>query len=189
MKLLHKRYLKTIGVTWGISLLLFAVAFVLFLGPQGSMRKSTLRELMESEQTYDAAREAARQESKERLERELARLRGQVGDFVVPFENSADLTFDIGRMARELDIESFNVTNQPAHKDGFSQKSEYVVEQGIEVTGSATFSQFASLLNALERHRPALFVQQFEISPPNEAGARPKIRLNLVCLVRKPDKE
>ncbi len=185
MKLIHKRYLKTISMTWGISLALLLLSYVVVLGPQGRAKSNTLRNLIEQEQAYKAARKATEEQAQERLKEQLRHLRDKIGDFVVAFEDSANLTFDISRMANEREIESFNIKNQGDIGTSVTEENRTVLENYVEVDFSAGFNQFASLLNAIERHRPVMFVDSFTISPPDQLSGKPQINMNLICLVRK----
>jgi hypothetical protein len=185
MKLIHKRYLKTISLTWGASLGLFLLAYVVVLGPQGRAKSSALRNLVEQEQAYKAARKATEEQAQERLKEQLRHLSDKIEDFVVAFDKSANLTFDISRMANEREIESFNIKNEGEIDISVNDENRTVFENSIEVTFSASFNQFASLLNALERYKPVVFVDSFNISPPDINSGKPQISMNLVCLVRK----
>lgn len=189
MKRIHKRYLKTISLTWASSLVLLVLGYVTVLGPQGKVARDMSRELSEKERSYNEALEASQQHTKDKLSAQLQQLQDRVGDFVVDFEESAKVTFDIGRIVDELKIGSFNIQNRGGERRGAIEiETEYVSENEVEITFEADFSQFAFLLNKLERHRPVLFVEKFNILPADRDG-KPQASMSLVYLVRKPQED
>jgi len=189
MKRIHKRYLKTISIIWSCSAVMLALGYMTVLGPQGGVCRNVSRELSEKERAYDEALEASQQETKDRLAEQLERVRCRVGDFAVEFEGSADVTFDIGRIVDELGIESFNIRNLGGGDKDRKAETKYVDENAVGITFVADFSQFASLLNKIERHRPVLFVERFCISTPERSGSKPEVSMDLVYLVKKPQKD
>ncbi len=188
MKRIHKRYLKTISLTWVSSLVLLVLGYLTVLGPHGRVVRDMSRELSDKEQAYNEAVEASQQHMKDRLAERLEQARDRIGDFVVDFEESANVTFDIGRVVDELKIGSFNIKARSGDRAG-SIETNYVTENEVEITFDADFTQFASLLNTVERHRPVLFVERFNISPPSQLEGKPHVTMNLVYLVRKPQEE
>jgi hypothetical protein len=189
MKRIHKRYLKTISITWASSAVLLVVGYVTVLGPHGRVRRDMGRELSEKEQAYTEAVEASQQHTKDRLAEELEQVQHRVGDFVVDFEESANVTFGIGQIVDELGIKSFNIKDRGGSDQTGAPETSYVSENEVQVTFEADFNQFASLLNAIERHRPVLFVERFNLSGPDERGGKPYVSMDLVYLVRKPQED
>ena len=79
-------------------------------------------------------------------------------------KNLGDLTFDINRMAGDRGIESFNIKNRATKLVRMKRmKTGLCSRSWMEVRFTADFNQFASLLNALERHRPVVFVDKFSM--------------------------
>ena len=185
MKAIHKRYIKTIGVTWGISLLLFLLAYMIVLGPLGRSRVDTYGLLLQQKDAYEESCRVSKEEVRETLKKEVQELTDRVGDFVVPIKDSADLTFNISRIAEKYKIESFNIKNQSNAGILGLFENKYACENHIEISFSSDFAQFARLLNAIERHRPVLFVENFRITSPVLDGEKPQISMNLVYLARK----
>jgi hypothetical protein len=54
----------------------------------------------------------------------------------------------------------------------------------IDVRFTGSFLQFAAFLNMLERHRPVVFVDKFEIKRSQQDSLSHKVRMNLAVLVR-----
>jgi len=185
MKRIHKRYLKTVSVTWSFSAVLLVFGYVTVLGPQGGVQRDISRELLDKEGAYNEALEATQQYAKDKLAEQLKQARHRVGDFVVGFEESANVTFDIGGIVDELEIGSFNIENRGSGNAPVKTNTTHVSENHVDLTLCGDFNQFAFFLNALERHRPVLFVERFSISAGDGRGGKPQIKMNLVYLVRK----
>jgi hypothetical protein len=58
-------------------------------------------------------------------------------------------------------------------------------ENYIETAFTSDFLQFASFLNALERHHPVIFVDRFKISYGDHGGMSNKADMTLSYFVRK----
>ena len=78
-----------------------------------------------------------------------------VNNFAIDYDNSTNVTFDISQIAKkkykadELNIESDEKSINLELTD-----CEYISENQVNIDFKAGFSQFASLLNALERNEP-----------------------------------
>lgn len=180
----HRKYLTTAGVIWAGCLVVFLIVYVLILGPQRNYDKRVENELAEKKQVYEFAVKAAQEETKIRLNEQIESLQSRLGDFVIDFEGSANLTFDISQIASEKKIVSFSIKNKDNKGLVAIPDCSYIFENQININFTGGFNQFAVFLNALERHRPVIFVDEFTISrSQNDSGY--KVSLDVVALVKK----
>jgi len=182
----HKKYLMTSGVIWAACFVVFLLVYIVVLGPQKKHEKRIENKLTESKQVYESALRAARKETKIRLNEQIERLQSRVEDFVIDFEDSANLTFDISQIANEKKVASFSIKSKDSR--GLSTKSEakYIREDHIVISFIGGFNQFATFLNALERHRPVLFVDKFSITRSGQQDdSGYKVSLNVAAFVKK----
>lgn len=180
----HRKYLTTAGVIWAGCLVVFLIVYVLILGPQRNYDKRVESELAEKKQVYEFAVKAAQEETKIRLNEQIESLQSRLGDFVIDFEGSANLTFDISQIASEKKIVSFSIKNKDNKGLVAIPDCSYIFENQININFTGGFNQFAVFLNALERHRPVIFVDEFTISrSQNDSGY--KVSLDVVALVKK----
>jgi len=107
------------------------------------------------------------------------------GTFVVDIENSANLTFDISQIATEKQVASFSVKSRDEHEVSPIPNCARIGENHIDVGFSAGFNQFATFLNALERHRPVIFIDTFTLTSSKQDGQNYQISLKVAVLVRK----
>jgi Tfp pilus assembly protein PilO len=182
---IYRKYLIRTAIAWAACLVLFVLACIFILGPQKSGRKRLENTLTEKKQQYEMAQKAAQEQTKIRLNRQIENLQNTLKDFVLDFEDSANLTFDIGRIANEEKVASFSIKNKD--KQGFSEIPDCnsICENHIDISFIAGFNQFATFVNALERHQPVLFVNEFSISRSKKGQSAYQVSLDVAAFVKK----
>ena len=185
MKIRH-RYLLIMATTWGPCLALSACAYTLVLHPKYQYKRELRRDVAHAKEEYSRAFEATKGKSRARLAEEVERLQSRTSDFVVDIERAPDLAFEISELANAMHLDSFGM--RPAGKRGLNAIADCgrIGEKRIDVSFNTRFPQFAAFLNALERHRPALFVDSFTINRPLEVSSEPQIDMQMAVLVEMP---
>ncbi|MCK5225815.1 MAG: hypothetical protein KAQ89_03780 [Planctomycetes bacterium] len=181
-----KKYITTIAMIWcgGFVLLLFG--YTTMLSPQKKQKKAIENRLVKQKEDYEYAISATLQSNKDRLSGQIEQLRSKLTDFVIDFEDSANLTFDIGKIATENLASSFKIKFKNKYQQSQSQDYDYINETQISVSFNASFNQCAAFLNSLERHRPIIFVDEFKITQKDNDKSQPLIEMELSVFVRKP---
>ena len=185
----HKKYLMTAGIIWAACFAVFLLAYIVMLGPQKRYEKSIENKLTEREQVYESALRAARKETKIRLNEQIERLQSRLEDFVIDFENSANLTFDISQIANEKKVASFSIKSKDGRGTSTISEAKYIRDNNIVISFIGGFNQFAAFLNALERHRPVLFVDKFSITRSGQEDSAYQVSLNVAAFVKKQQAE
>ena len=182
---IYKKYLIRTAIAWAVCLVLFILAYIFILGPQKSNRRNLDSTLAEKKELYELAQRATKEETKTRLNEQIEALRETIKKFVVNPEASADLTFDIKRIADKENISSFSIKNDD--KQGIAEIPDCnnICENHIDISCTAGFNQFATFVNALERYQPVLFVNEFTISRSNKGEPTYQISLDIAAFVRK----
>jgi hypothetical protein len=182
---IYRKYLTKAAIGWAACLVLFILAYILVLGPQKNDRKRLESALAEKKQLYELAQRAAQEQTKILLDEQIEGLRDKLEDFVVDSEDSANLTFDIGRIANEQKVESFSIKNKD--KKGVLEIPDCnsIYENHIDIGFVAGFNQFATFVNALERHQPVLFVSEFSITRANKDELAYQVTLDVAAFVRR----
>jgi hypothetical protein len=167
---IYRKYLIRTAIAWAACLVLFVLAYVFILGPQKSNRKRLESTLTEKKQQYEMAQEATQENTQIKLNEQIENLKNTLQNFVLDHEDSANLTFDIGRIANEEKVASFSIKNKD--KKGLSEIPDCnsIGENHIDISFISGFDQFATFVNALERHQPVLFVNEFSISRSNKGN-------------------
>ena len=182
---IYRAYLIRTGIAWAVCLVLFVLAYMFILGPQRSSRKRLENTLKETKQQYEMAQVAAQEQTKIRLNEEIESLQNTLNDFILDLEDSANLTFDIGRIANEERVASFSIKDKD--KQGLSEIPDCnsICESHIDISFIAGFNQFATFVNSLERNQPVLFVNEFTISRSNKDKSTYQVSLDVAAFVRK----
>ena len=178
-----KKYLKAAAVLWTACLAVFLLAYFLILVPQARNRDKLRGELAKKEQALADARDYAARQAKGLPEKEIEQLRGRFGDFVFDPEGSRDLTFTINQIATERKIPSSVNINVDDRKGSGKPDFTHIAESTVDISFTAGFNQFLNLTNALERHRPVVFVDTFTITRSRKADARHSVSMKLAVFL------
>lgn len=182
---IYKKYLVAAGLIWAACFVLFCLAYMLLLRPLNSNEKRLEDRLAEKKRAYESVLTASRTETRIKMNKEIESLIDELGTFVVDIEDSANLTFDISRIATEKEVASFSVKSRDEHEVSPIPNCARIGENHIDVGFGAGFNQFATFLNALERHRPVLFIDTFTLTSSKQDSQNYKISLKVAVLVRK----
>ena len=181
----YKKYILMMSVVWAGSFVLLVLAYFLVISPQLKVKAQFAKELVEKRQMYDAALGAAQEDNKKKLADEVEALKSKLGNYAVEFDESANLTFDIGRIAADKQVGSFTIKTPEQTRDSDPSGSKYLQENRIDIAFASNFRQFAAFLNAIERHRPLIFVDKFKVSRGDQGGTSNKVDMGLSVFVRK----
>jgi len=181
----NRKYLMTAGLIWAACFVVFLLAYIFVLGPQKDYKKSIENKLLQRKQVYESALRAAQEETKIRLNKQIERLRNRLKDFVIDFEDAANLTFDISQIASEKKVDSFSIKSKDSRGFTAIPDCSHIFENHIDISFTGGFNQFATFLNALERHRPVLFIDKFKIIRSSQEDYSYKVGLNVAAFVRK----
>lgn len=185
--IVYKKYLTITAIAWAVCLLFFVAAYMILLKPQADSKSHLGKKLTEKKLEYEAAEKATEEQSKIELNERIAQLRERLRDFVIDFENAADLKFDITQIAREKEVASLSVGSGKRAKASTKSASDAnsIDESQIDISFVSGFNQFASFVNSLERHRPVIFVHEFKLARSNKDKSAYQITLDVRALVKK----
>lgn len=183
---IYRKYFTIVAIIWAVCLIPFALIYMIALAPQQKSKKQVENQLAETKQTYDSATKASQEETKTRQKEEIENLQNKLKDFTVDFEDSANLTFDISQIANEKKVGSFSIKMQEGNKGAAARTDlKHLQENQININFEGDFNQFATFLNALERHRPVVFVDNFKITRSQREDSGHKVNMKLAVFVRK----
>jgi hypothetical protein len=182
---IRNRYLFVLVAVWGPGLILAGAFYLMLLRPRAQYGQELQTRVAAMKARYARAFEAAQKENQARLAEQVDGLRRRVSDFVVGRHEAPDLAFAISELAGQMQLGSFGMRPVSKGEPEASRATSRLGEKRIDVSFSAGFPQFAAFLNALERHRPILFVETFAIDRPVDASAAPRVNMELAALVEK----
>jgi Tfp pilus assembly protein PilO len=126
----------------------------------------------------------SQEETKAKFKEELESLQNKLKDFTVDSEDSPNLTFDISQIANDKKVESFSIKSQDDSRHSAALGLKYLKENQMDLNFAGDFNQFATFLNALERNRPAFFVDNFKITRSHREESGHKVNMRLAVFVR-----
>jgi Tfp pilus assembly protein PilO len=187
MKSIYGKYFKRVAFIWGGCFVVFFLAYMFMLAPQKSSKEELRKQLEEKKKRHDYAVKATEKETQDQLKKQIKQLRNRLKDFVVDFEDATNLTFDISQIANDKAVTSFSIETSKKSSGGDQASSDkYIFESRIDISFSAaSFNQFAALLNALERHKPVIFVDRFAITRSDNDNSGRQVKMDLAVFVEK----
>ena len=145
---IYRKYLTRTAIAWAACMVLFILAYIFVLAPQKSSRKRLESTLAEKKDLYEFAQRATQEQTKIRLNEQIEGLRDKLKDFVVDFEDSANLTFDIGQIAKEEDVSSsFSIKNNDKRGILEIPDCNSICENHIDISFVAGFKPFATFVD------------------------------------------
>lgn len=185
MKSIYGKYFKIGIIFWSVCFIVLLLCYLVVLAPQERLRRVTERKLTKTERLAQSAREAAEQRNRAKLLEQLTSYGNRLKDFVVEQENAANLTFEIGRLSNNVELNSFSSIFTGGEGTLKTDNYKHIQARQISVNFNSSFNKFAMFLNALERSRPVIFIDTFSIirSPDSDSGH--KVDMKLAVLVEK----
>ena len=181
----YKKYLITMTLVWLGCAVLFIIADLLLLAPQREKMAQNDRKLQTIKRAYRAALKAAQEDNQDRQKRIIRDMHDRLDNFVIDSRDSANIVFDIGQIANEKKLNSFTIKTEDDRQNTEIPGCSQIRESHIAVSFTGDFHQFAGFLNALERHKPVIFVDRFSIARAKSNEKGHKVNMKLAVLVRK----
>lgn len=182
---IYRKYLIAAASVWAACLVLSLLVNMFVLGPQRSSKKRLENKIAEKKQLHESALRAAQPETKIQSKEENESLRNRLKYFVFDPEEFANLTFDIDQIASEKEVASSSIKSAEGQSVSAIADCNYISESHIDISFISGFNQFATFVNALERHQPVLFVNKFTISRSNQDDSVYQVSLDVAAFVRK----
>ena len=185
MMKVRNTYVLILALAWGPFAALAVTCHLFALKPQMQRVTALEAELTDARRLYGRAMEAAKQETQDRLTAAVTRLDERIADFALRPSATPDLAFEIAELASATEVEAFAMTPRNYERLKRLDQCETIGEKQLDISFAGHFHQFAGLLNALERHRPTLFIETFSIRRPHKETARPEASMQVAVLVEK----
>ncbi len=182
----RNRYLVIVTAGWVPCFALVAAFCLLAIRPQVQRGQELQTKLAEAKSLYAVAQEAAKKDDQVRMAETVEELCGRISDFAARLEAAPDLAFEIAQLANESGVESFAMKPKNRQRLDTLPDCDRIGEKHIDVSFTSPFHGFATFLNALERHRPVLFVESFTIRHPRVQSSEAEVSMELAVLIERP---
>jgi hypothetical protein len=180
-----KKLLIPVAAIWIGFLAAFLLALVIVLEPQERAKVQLAHQLAEKEHAILRASQAVSVRTQTQLEQNIGMLEDTLNDFVMNLTGSARQAFEISRLAKGMNIDSFSLIN--TDKEGFLPVAgcSEILAKPFHLSFTASFNGFAGFLNALEKYRPAVFIDTFRITYVPGDASNKQVDMKLLALVSK----
>jgi Tfp pilus assembly protein PilO len=182
MKPAYKKYIKIVALIWTGCFVLFLFFYMLVISPQKSNKNQLDKQLADKKQIYESAMKVSQEEARTKIKKQMEELQGKSKEFVVEQRDLANLTFDISQLSKENKLASFSIKTADIQD---ITGCNFIAQNQIYVSFTAGFNQFAAFLNAIERHRPAVFVDNFTITREEQDISASQVTMELSVFVKK----
>ena len=181
------KYIKLAALIWSCCFIVFLLVFLLVLSPLNRHRTQVESEFKKVKSDADSALLASEEETKIRLNEQIQDLNDTLGNFVIESENTSNLIYQISGISNEIELKAFQITPTGQNISAFDN-CKYISGQLYQVGFIASFNQFATFLNALERYRPVIFIDTFSITRSRQGENSHTVDMQLAILVLKNEK-
>lgn len=181
------KYIKLAALIWSCCFIVFLLVFLLVLSPLNRHRTQVESEFKKVKSDADSALLASEEETKIRLNQQIQDLNDTLGNFVIESENTSNLIYQISGISNEIELKAFQITPTGQNISTFDN-CKYISGQLYQVGFIASFNQFATFLNALERYRPVIFIDTFSITRSRQGENSHTVDMQLAILVLKNEK-
>lgn len=181
------KYIKLAALIWSCCFIVFLLVFLLVLSPLNRHRTQVESEFKKVKSDADSALLASEEETKIRLNEQIQDLNDTLGNFVIESENTSNLIYQISGISNEIELKAFQITPTGQNISTFDN-CKYISGQLYQVGFIASFNQFATFLNALERYRPVIFIDTFSITRSRQGENSHTVDMQLAILVLKNEK-
>ena len=164
----YRKYILTMGIVWTASFIVFALVYYVVIAPQLKVKNQLLKESTEKKQQFESALSAAEEDNKKKLAGEVEELKTRLFDYVSEYEESANLTFAVSRIAGDKQVSAFTVKTSEIDRQQDQLTAKNLQENKMEISFASDFLQFANFINTLERHQPVVFVDRFRVQRDNQ---------------------
>lgn len=185
MKSAYRKHLITVGPIWAGCFVVLILVYLFLLTPQNKRRRKITKEFSEQKQLYERALEKAQEKARVKLSQQIEHLENTMNGFVINSEDTVNLIIGISQIADARQVSDLRIGPKKQRAGLKVSKGKYIGEDHIGMSFKADFNQFATLLNALERHQPVVFVDGFEITRSDQGKSGHKVNMDLVAFVKK----
>lgn len=172
------------GVVWGVSFFLFAIAYYFLIAPQLKVKGELLKEATEKKEQLDMALNASLEDNKKKQTAEVESLKARLSNYVSEYEDSPNLTFAVSRIAGDRQVSAFTVKTLEISRQQDQLTAKNLQENKMEISFVSDFLQFTNFINTLERHQPVVFVDRFRVQRDSQGGTANKVDMSLSFFVR-----
>lgn len=182
----YKRYFKTAGLIWIAFFVLLGIVYIFVLPPQEKTLEKSIEQLESIKKEQDETRGITSDVERKRLLSRIEQLRDDLGFYAVKVEDITDIEFAIKKAVlamKGITFKSFGRTT-----DSYVEIANcyHVGTVSFRIDFNASFNSFARVVNTLERFKPVVFVDEFNIQRSSSDNSDHNVSMKLTIFVQLP---
>lgn len=185
MSTVCKKCFRSVSLVWGVSVVIAILVNMLVVAPQKELKEQIAAQLAGKKKIYSDLLKLQQEKTRLRLNIQMAQWRDSLRDYVTSSQDLAGLTFDLGKIAKELKVASFTINPDLARETLNPAEGQYISESRMNVNFKSSFNKFAKFLNAVERYQPVIFVNKFTISHWENDDSTNNITMDISVFTKK----
>lgn len=174
-----------VAIIWIATLIGVGVVYFFVINPQKTHIKDLVSKLENEIETNLVTAKANEKRAKELMDARIAEAADLIDNFIVHKTQVTSFVFDFNRMASANGINDFTGSHDPT--GGYSSMGGYkkLSEGTIKINFSGDYIQFVRLLNSIERYKPVVFVDRFDITRSRRQDDMNNINMTLNFYITK----
>ncbi|MEN6387185.1 MAG: hypothetical protein ABFD79_18555 [Phycisphaerales bacterium] len=180
-----KKDFKLAIFVWLASALLATLVYLFVISPEINLEKQIAAQFVEKQKAFTTILNSNSKDARANLNQQMLQWQDEVGQYAIGIDDLPNLTFDISKIAKDVKVESFSISSQDVYSNIKKQEGAFVNEKQLKVNFKSDFNKFAAFLNAVERHRPVVVVNEFSISNTEHDPSSSQVSLILSVYVKK----
>jgi hypothetical protein len=185
MNSVYRSYLKMMAVVWGFCLVVFVLLYVLVLMPQKKFMENTEQQYNKVKPEAESAIMVSQESQLEKLRKQIGDMNNQLNGFLFTPAEVANLNFDISQISKAIGLGGFGITGTGSERVLLYDNCKYLFARSVPVSFNAGFNKFAAFVNALEKHKPVIFINTFSIGRSQQNDGANKVDMELIVFVAK----
>lgn len=182
----RKKYWVCVVLTCLVSVSALGGFAWLVLLPQRRHIDELENTVLTKQEAFEGLRLASSENWREATESQLTAMRGTLDDFVADFSDSSHFSFVVSEIARQEQVGSLSSRPLLLGRSVASTEDKGLLEeQRLRLTFGCGFEQFVRTLNALERHKPIVFVDQFIVEADKNEEGKLKVEMEVAVIVKR----
>jgi hypothetical protein len=181
----YAHYLKVTAVLWFITFTPLVLFYLFAVRPRALTLEKMQAAVSAKEEEYQRLRKAKSPRETARADAELERLAAQHAALLLPGGELSGLDLTISELAQERQLGMFSSKMLFGGSNPDLARLEHIAERNFRISFEADFPSTLRFLNDLERHHPAIFVDEFTLNRDMEDESRLLAEMHLAVLYEK----
>jgi len=180
----HKRFVE-VGLCWLISIVATGAVYTLLLLPLNRWVGQIEKRLNDRTERLNHAAELISHETLKTSQNQFADSREQFDRLVIKPDRASEFALNVSRIAEQLHIK--NLSTKGRAEGIFSEipNCSRIEASRIDVSWTGSYPQFVRLVNAFERHQPAILIDRFTLFRAETNAKLNEVTMALTMLAEK----